>query len=124
MAYEGTLRSIPGLEASADLSTKQFYLIDIGATGAAVNTTAGGIVDGVLQNKPNAAGQEANVAFSGVSKVVAGAAITRGARVASDANGKVVAAVSTDHVCGTALEAATADGDIISVLLDTVGVEP
>jgi hypothetical protein len=121
MAYEGTLRTIPGVVASADLSTKQFYFVNVSATGAAVNTTAGGMVDGVLQNKPDALNKAATVAFSGVSKVVAGAAIAKGARVASSAAGKAVTGVATNIGVGTALEAAAADGDLIAVLLDTKG---
>lgn len=121
MAYKENLQSI-STTASADLSTKQFYFVNISATGAAVNTTAGGIVDGVLQDKPSALGESCAVGVRGVSKVTAGAAITAGARVMSSATGKAITATATNNISGTALEAATADGDIISVLLDTVGV--
>lgn len=117
MAFEGILQSIPGAYASADLSTKQFFFVNEGATGIALNTTSGGIVHGVLQNKPSAAGRSANVAVYGVTKVVAGAAITKGANVMSDAAGKAITATATDYLRGIALEAAAADGDIISVLL-------
>lgn len=121
MAYEGNLQIIPGQVASADLSSHQFKFMDIGATGAALNTSAGAMCDGVLQNKPDALGKAASVAYSGVSKVVAGAAITAGARVMSSAAGKAVTATATNIGLGTALEAATADGDLIAVLLDTKG---
>ena len=124
MAYEGTLRTIPGLVASGDLSAAQFLFMTVSATGAALNTTDAGIVDGVLQNKPDALGKEATVAFSGVSKVVAGAAITAGALVKSDTAGKAITATTGDEVAGRAIEAAAADGNIISVLLDTQGESP
>ena len=121
MAYEGTLSTVPGVVASADLSTHQFKFMTLSSTGAALNTTAGGMCDGVLQNKPNALGVAASVAFSGVSKVVAGAAVAKGARVMSNATGKAITGVATNIGVGRALEAAAADGDLIAVLLDTKG---
>lgn len=124
MAYEGSLRTIPGQIASADLSAKQFYFVDIGASGAAVIGTEGIAADGVLQNKPAAAGRAATIASGGVSKVVAGAAITKGAHVMSSSAGKAITATSGKTILGTALEAAGADGDIIAVNLDIDGVEP
>ena len=122
MAFEGNLRTIPGVVASADLSAHQFKFVNISATGAALITTAGGIVDGVLQDKPSALNRAASVAYSGVSKVMAGAAVTQGARVMSNATGKAITATATNNISGTALEAASADGNIIAVLLDTKGV--
>jgi hypothetical protein len=124
MAYEGVLVAISGAEASADLSTHQFKFVTMTSTGAALNTVAKGLIDGVLQDKPNALAQPANVAFSGVSKVVAGAIVAKGALVMSDATGKAVTATSTGYICGRALEASGADGDFISVLLDTKGYVP
>jgi len=48
-------------------------------------------------------------------KVVAGAAITSGARVATMASGKVQTAVATQYPIGIALTDAAADGDIIEI---------
>lgn len=124
MAYEGTLSCVPGLVASGNLSAHQFKFVTIGASGAALNTTVGGIVDGVLQDKPTAAGEATQVAFSGVSKVVAGALVNKGAEVMSDANGKAVTATTGINVAGRALEAAGADGELIAVLLNTRGYIP
>jgi hypothetical protein len=118
MAYEGAIQSIPGAVASGDLSSDQFKFVVQSSTGIAKNTSAGGIVDGVLQNAPNAIDQPANVAFAGVTKVLAAAGgIAKGANVMSDANGKAVTATTAVNRAGRALEAATADGDIISILL-------
>jgi hypothetical protein len=123
MAYEGTQRTIPGVVASGDLSSDQYKFVNISATGAAVNTTLGGVVDGVLQDAPDAINRAATVAFSGVTKVVAGAAVVKGARVMSNATGLAITAATTgSHIKGTALEAAGASGDIIAILLDTQGV--
>jgi len=116
---------IPGqvitLEAGQDLSAKQYYFVSLASDGQVDPTGAGLGVDGVLQDDPAVAGYGALVMINGVSKVVAGAVITRGADVASDASGKAVASTSGDYIVGTALEAATADGDIIAVLITRAG---
>lgn len=116
MAFEQILQSIT-IEAGADLSTKQNLFHTIAADGQIDPTGDGLLADGVLQNNPNAAGQPANLAVAGISKVTAGAAITRGDLVASDSAGKAKTAVSTNEILGRALAAALADGDIIPVLL-------
>lgn len=54
---------------------------------------------------------------NGTTKYVAASAITAGADVYTAASGKVNdTAASTSYLLGTALEAATADGDVIEVL--------
>ncbi len=56
------------------------------------------------------------VADGGIAKVEAGAALaTIGTEVASDASGKVIAAVTTAKVVGRTVSVSTADGDIIEV---------
>ncbi len=52
----------------------------------------------------------------GTCKMVANAAISAGAAVFTAANGKIGPSASTAFKIGTALEAATADGDVIEVL--------
>ncbi len=115
---------IPGgtatFAAEGDLSTKQFYFVELGASAGQVDVCdgAGDRVIGVLQNKPNAAGAEAEVTIYGVTKVVASAAITRGATVGTTNAGKAVAKTAdADLVAGIALEAAAADLDVIQILL-------
>lgn len=111
------------LLAAADLSTKQYFFMEISAAQT-VNTT-NAITDnalGVLQNKPAAASRDAVVCYMGTTKVVAGAAISAGALVAPTAAGKAQTAVSTQKPRGIALEAATADNDIIEILLLPTGV--
>ena len=117
MAYEGAQLNIPGVVASADLSSHQWKFMLVSATGAALNTTAGGIVHGVLQNKPSALGQEATVTAMGATKCKASAAITKGAEVMSTATGLAATATATNLAVGFALEAATAANDIITVAL-------
>lgn len=133
MAYEIPVFDIT-LIAGADLSANQYCFVKTDANGQAVLAAAGEPVIGVLQNKP-ASGQAAQVRIYGVSKVVAGGAVAKGALVASDATGKAKTAVATtadttsgalsgSHVAGIALQSAGAAGEIISVALLPMGAVP
>lgn len=116
MAWQTPGFMLPGHVAGADLSAKQFTAVIINSTVNEVVTTAGTEkIAGVLQNKPTA-GQAAQVMVDGVTKGVAGAAITQGAEVEVLAGGKFTP-LSAGVSVGIALIAAAADGDIISVLL-------
>lgn len=118
MSYE-----IPGFkfsqEASADLSAKQFHFLT--APDANKRTTfvgtQGAMSIGVLQNKPSAAGQAAEVMQNGISKVVAHAAVAAGAAVASSNTGRAITAATGNRVLGVAMEAAANAGEVIAVLL-------
>jgi hypothetical protein len=118
MAYKENVKNI-SVAAAADLSANQYKFGLIGATGVALNTTSGGPVDGVIQEGVAVAGEAETLGVSGVSKVVAGAAITAGAPVMSNATGLAITATATNLVVGKAITAATASGNVISVLLDT-----
>lgn len=118
MSYEIPGFKLGTLKASADLSAKQYHFVSISGTGTVNSTGAGLGAVGVVQNKP-ASGEAAEIDCDGVTKVVAGAAITPGteARVMSDANGAAITATATNKVLGVALEAATAAGQVIAVKL-------
>lgn len=127
MAYEGVQVSIPGLEAGADLSTNQFYCVKMSATDNRVSLcdTDGEVFLGVLQDKPAAAGRQANVVVSGVTKGVAGEALTAGDFVGTDSAGKfkIVEVTNTgadigDFVNGTVIQGA-ASGAIATIMLGT-----
>ncbi len=133
MAYEIPVLDIT-LTAGADLSAAQYCFVKANANGQAVLAAAGEPVIGVLQNKP-ANGQVAQVRIYGVTKVVAGGAVAKGALVASDAAGKAKTAVVTtantttgaltgSHVAGIALQSAAASGEIIPVALLPMGAVP
>lgn len=108
-------------EAAADLSGKQFFLVKLDANGKVVLAAAAtDNIWGVLQNKPKA-GQAAQVRQIGLSKVVAGAAITVGTHtwLTSDASGKAVPAAPGSGVVNGVFgqprsENATAEDDIIT----------
>ncbi len=127
MAWELPGFKLPGKRAAADLSALQFRFVVDNATGfIAQSTTAGGVVAGVLQNKPGN-NQAAEVMIFGVSKVVAGAAITEGTAVMSDATGRAVPVVGSaafpavNYRAGIALSSAAAAGELIPVLLLHMG---
>lgn len=120
MAYEIGIGADFPFEAAADLSAKQFFFVKVDSAGKVALAAADNLAIGVLQNKPKSA-EAASVRVHGISKVVAGAAITRGDRVGSDANGKARGGVIVGVTLGVALETASADGDVIAVLLHPAG---
>lgn len=115
MAYQQSLQTRTKI-VNADMTTKQYFIMKASSTKMAL-CTAGVQPIGVLQDTPAADGRPGCLGFDGVSKVVAGGAITAGDYVASDSAGKAVTAVSGDFPLGIAETAATTDGDVISVSL-------
>lgn len=118
MARTNPLFTPAGFQAENDLSTKQFYFVELGASAGEVDVcdNAGDLVIGVLQNKPTA-GQAAEVMTHGIAKVIAGGTIARQDRVGTDANGKAVAKTADAAlVAGIALSAAAA-GEYVEILL-------
>jgi len=72
--------------ADTDLSTKQYYAVDLNSDGEVVVAGAGSTFIGVLGNKPTAAGQPAEVMFSGVVPMVCGGTVNTAAAVKIDAS--------------------------------------
>lgn len=90
--------------------------------------TVAGLADkeiGTAMNATFAAGEIVNVKLrsgAGTHKMIAIEALSAGATVYTEANGKIQdTAASTSFQVGTALEAATADGDVIEVLYNAHG---
>lgn len=119
MSFVESCRAITAI-AGADFTAAvhKFAIWSSTARVASINTTAQGPVAGIIGE--NVA---SGVAFpliqpdGGIAKVMAGAAITAGALIASNNAGKAIAFVdSSDNVAvGVAIEAAAADGDIIAI---------
>ena len=113
------------LIAGADLSANQFRFVDVNSSGQTVRTSAAGQrIVGVQLDKAgeitSAAGEASEVAIMGVVKIVAGAAFAAGVEVKSDDEGRAISAateVNNHYAAGIALEAATAAGQVISVLM-------
>jgi hypothetical protein len=123
MAYE-----IPGpgftLPAAADFSTKQYHALVANNAGRAAIAGAGVPIIGILQNAPAAIDRACTIVDRGISKGVAGAAVTRGANVMVNGSGRFITATATNYAVGTALESAGADGDVIAIHLGGSGVVP
>jgi hypothetical protein len=123
MAYE-----LPGqvatFTAAADLSAKQYYFVKITADNT-VNVCAAvtDIPIGVLQNAP-ASGEAASVMLYGISKVSANEAIAVASNIGTGDDGQAdVVAAGTDttvRICGQALEAAGAAGEVISCAINCI----
>lgn len=142
MAYEVNPLKL-SLESNGDLSAEanQFKAVKANAAGKAVLAdTAGEAVLGILQNRPGA-GAPAEVAWLGPTKALAGAVIANAMTpLKVDATGRLVAAqtayTKTDdagiaqdplvgsNVVGHNLTAASAAGDVITVLLLPRGAVP
>ena len=102
--------------SSEDLTAKQYRAVALDSVSELVTPGAGAVTLGVLQNAPDD-GQYGTVMVTGITKMVAGAAITLPARVTTDNAGRAVTATTGDFVVGTALMAASGAGIVISVQL-------
>jgi len=107
-------------EAARDLSSYQYCSMKIDSNGRFDygDSSNGDDVVGILQNKPDALGAEAEVATEGTSIFKATATVSIGDKVGSDSNYRA-AAVTADKAIyiGIALEAAAVTGDLIEVKL-------
>lgn len=102
---------------AAFTAADQFKIVKLSATGCALAAANTDVQVGILQDFPNASGDKVEVMISGTSKCLAGAAVTQGARVTADANGKAVDAGATDQVIGHALSATSAADEIFECLI-------
>jgi hypothetical protein len=111
--------------AATDMTNLQYRVMRLAAAGNPptcniashnLGSSAAGAVAGVLQNNPSS-GQAATLRRSGLSKAVAGAAVTANAFVTHDGSGYVIDAVSGSMVIGRALEAAANAGERLTVML-------
>lgn len=106
-------------EANVDLSEKLHYFakavdgnkIDLAGDGANV---IGTIVEAAAQ------GYGVTVQFGGIGKVIAGGSISANDDIASDTDGKAVAAATGDFTVGIALNDASA-GEVVSFIFTMGG---
>ena len=119
MAYE-----IPGFKltliTAASFASNQYRFAKLDSNGKVIVGTAGASSIGVVQNKP-ASGEAAEIMLDGVSKVVAGGAISAGVSITSDSTGRAVTVGGSDSISGYALTAAQGAGELIPVLLAVTG---
>jgi len=105
-------------KAAEDLSSAQFYFVSLDADGKVQACGANGLAIGILQNAPDAEDKAALVRLLGTSKLVMNETCDEGEWITSTASGDGEVADAADEYCGAiALEAATAQDDIIEVLI-------
>ena len=105
-------------EAGADLTTSLMLLAKMSSAKKIVLAQANEKCLGVIYEVPLAATSPygpATVQIGGVAKVITGAAVDAGSRVAADSAGKAVA--GTTNPVGVALETSGAAGEVIAVAL-------
>ena len=120
-AEGGPQNMVPGFSTTSDyssLSTTRYIFVQ--ANGArtamqAINPTSTALL-GVMQNNPKV-GEAMSIACFGPSKVVAGGALSVNAFITTNTSGRAAAVTSGDMVAGRVLEAAGADGDVVSAML-------
>lgn len=118
MSRTEAVKSI-SMEAGSDLSAGQFKFVVLASDGQIDLVAAnGGDADGVLLNKPDAAGRAAEVGVSGIVKVIAASTVTRGQKVSSTAAGLAQTAATGHHVLGRA-QTTAAVNELVEVLLDS-----
>jgi len=122
MAYDNPVL-VKSHDAAADLSSDQFKAVAYDGSGNLVVAGVGASACGFLQNDPDDVGKAGDVMMLGISRAIAGAAVLKGAKLASDASGRVVTAGTGNHVIAIAQAAAGAAGEIIPVLV-TLGGAP
>ena len=111
------------LDAARDLSDYQYHVMEgSGNFGCDIASAADEDSLGLLQNKPDAVGQSAEVRRIGISKAVCGGVIPVWSKVTGDANGHIVVAVSHERYIGIALQPGV-DTRVISVLMEFGDVE-
>lgn len=116
-AYESALQLIPGIVAGEDLSSYQFCPVKF-SSGLAVHCATGGEnALGILQDKPDASGIAAAVAFGGISQVKLGDTVSQLNRLVVNAASKLVAQTDPDE---SVVAIALSDGvvnDLIPAIL-------
>lgn len=103
--------------ADADLSGSQYRVVRYTSTGCDLPSGVTNVPLGVLQNAPTA-GQLARIRISGGSKIEAHGPFSAGDALSIAATtGRVDTAATTHYPVARALEAATAQGEIVACLV-------
>lgn len=115
-----SIDAFDALTAGADLSAKLFYAVKIASDGDLELAGDGELAVGLI-TEADTAGNKVTYQYQGIARGYAGGSITAGTKVAANASGQLVTATTGENVIGIAREAATASGQIISVLLSPGG---
>ena len=105
-------------KAGADIEDVRGLLLKYDDNGAVVPAAAGEKVIGIgiITNSENLkTGDTVDIQVKEMGLVLAGAEFKKGVDLAADADGKAVEAAEGNYVIGTALQAATAAGELVKV---------
>ena len=109
------------VKAEADLSTKQYRLMQMTNAGYGTTCLHSGtqqVMLGILQNKPAAYGRAAKICVLGHTKAVAGAAISTLGFIGAGSDGCVAAVATPGHnMIGQNIQTAAGTGEHIEVLI-------
>lgn len=109
MSYEENLSCI-SLPAAASVAASQYRFMIMGTTGVQRNTVSGGNCIGVNQGKEAVVGAPVQTAIGGVTKIVLGATVAKGAKVMSDITGRAITATGDGaHVLGICVDGGVVD---------------
>lgn len=113
--YGKAIDDVAGLAADEDLSGKQYTAVYLSGANKVkfATSTNSSLTLGILQNKPTS-GQAATVRDLGTTKWYAGAAVTAGAHLTVNGSGRAIVVTSGGMVLGQALDAAGADGELLT----------
>jgi len=122
MAFEIPLFQIT-LPAGADLSSDQFKYVKLNSSGQAILCAAAtDIPIGILQTKPDAAGEEATIMVCGISKLSSDAALSIADQVGTSADGqgdaKIGGTDTTEYSVGQVIVASAAAGGLAVVTVN------
>ena len=116
------------VKAEADLSTKQYRLMqmtNVGYGTTCLHTGTSAVMLGILLNKPAAYGRAAKICEFGHTKAVAGAAISALGFIGAGSDGCVAAVVTLNHkIIGQNLQTAAGSGELIEVLIGHGAMHP
>jgi len=118
MAEYGDQIPLPASVASGDLSACRHHFVKYLAANVIMvaNSAADTLNCGVLQNAPKN-GEHASVAGFGAVKLTMGNSCGANALITTTASGRGTPAASGNVILGRALEAAAADGEIVSAFI-------
>ena len=120
-AEAGSQLMYPGFKTNSSytaLGAAKYIIVRATAANQAdqaVSATASAIL-GVMQNSPDV-GEAMSIAYAGRSKVVAGGSLSVNAIITTNGSGRAAAVTSGDIAIGRVLEAAGADGDVVTAVL-------
>lgn len=125
MTYKYNAKPVT-LKAGQDLSSYQYRFVSMSSDGKIDPTDTGQEALGILLDDPGAENRAASVAVTDgdIVPCVAGGAFPVSRDLMSDANGRAISATGGGRVQAVSMEASSAAGNIVSVMLKKGGSAP